>query len=109
MRMKETNVSKDVEENNIRVVETPFVENRPAKPHYLKILALALLGGSVLGCGLVVGIDMADRSIRSVNDVEEALGLPVLTFAPRSKRTHLDNEPLVTTRPRSHESESFRS
>ena len=46
MRMKETNVSKNVEENNIRVVETPLVENRPAKPSKLKILALALLGGS---------------------------------------------------------------
>jgi polysaccharide biosynthesis transport protein len=108
-RMKETNVSKDVEENNIRVVETPLVENRPAKPHKLKILALALLGGSVLGCGLVVGTDMADRSIRSVNDVEEVLGLPVLTLVPRSKRRHLDKEPVLTARPASHEAEAFRS
>src|SRR5260370_8481017 len=109
MRMKETNVSKDVEENNIRVVETPFVENRPGKPHYLRILAIALLGGSVIGCGLVVGTDMADRSIRSVNEVEEVLGLPVLTLVPRSKRRHLDKEPVVTARPGSHEAEAFRS
>src|SRR5258707_1482398 len=108
-RMKETNVSKDVEENNIRVVETPLVQNRPAKPHYLKILALALLGGSVLGCGLVVGIDMADRSIRSVNDVEEVLRLPVLPLVARYKRRHLDKEPVVNARPGSHEAEAFRS
>lgn len=108
-RMKETNVSKNVEENNIRVVETPLVENKPAKPSKLKILALALLGGSVIGCGLVVGTDMADRSIRSVNDVEEVLGLPVLTLVPRSKRRHIDKEPVVTARPGSHEAEAFRS
>ena len=108
-RMKETNVSKNVEENNIRVVETPLVENKPAKPHKLKILALALLGGCVIGCGLVVGTDMADRSIRSVNEVEEVLGLPVLTLVPRSKRRHLDKEAVLTAKPASHEAEAFRS
>ncbi len=108
-RMKETNVEKNVEENNIRVIETPLVETKPAKPHKLKILALALLAGSVIGCGLVLGTDMADRSIRSVSEVEEILGLPVLTLVPRSKRRHLDKEAVLTADPASHEAEAFRS
>jgi polysaccharide biosynthesis transport protein len=108
-RMKETNLTQKLEENNIRVIETPLVAARPARPSKLKILALALLGGLVVGSGLVIGIDMADRSIRSVNEVEEVLGLPVLTLVPRSKRRHLDKEPVLTVRPGSHEAEAFRS
>jgi polysaccharide biosynthesis transport protein len=108
-RMKVSNVAKGIWENNIRVIETPFVPIKPAKPAKLKILVLALLGGCVVGCGLVVGIDMADSSIRSVDQVEEVLGLPVLTLVPRSKRRHLDKEPVLTARPGSHEAEAFRS
>jgi polysaccharide biosynthesis transport protein len=108
-RMKVTDVPKGIWVNNIRVIETPFVSNRPVKPAKLKILALAFLGGCVLGCGLVVGKDMADSSIRTVNQVEEVLGLPVLTMVPRSKRRHLDKEAVLTANPASHEAEAFRS
>jgi polysaccharide biosynthesis transport protein len=108
-RMKVTNVAKGIWENNIRVIETPFVSNKPAKPAKLKILVLSLLGGCVAGCGLVVGLDMADSSIRSVNQVEEVLGLPVLTMVPRSKRRRLDKEAVLTANPGSHEAEAFRS
>jgi succinoglycan biosynthesis transport protein ExoP len=108
-RMKVTNVAKGIWENNIRVIETPSLAAGPAKPAKLKILLLAVLGGFVIGCGLVVGTDMADSSIRSVNQVEEVLGLPVLTLVPRSKRRHLDKEPVVTADPASHEAEAFRS
>ena len=108
-RIKVTNVAKGIWENNIRVIETPFVPIKPTKPAKLKILVLAFLGATVIGCGLVVGTDMADSSIRSVDQVEEVLGLPVLTLVPRSKRRHLDKEPVLTARPGSHEAEAFRS
>src|SRR5438132_9614331 len=108
-RMKVTNVAKGIWENNIRVVETPSLAAGPAKPAKLKILLLAALGGFVIGCGLVVGTDMADGSIRSVNEVEEVLGLPVLTLVPRSKRRYLDQKPVVSANPASHEAEAFRS
>ena len=108
-RMKVTNVAKGIWENNIRVVETPFVAIKPAKPPKMKILVLALLGGGVLGCGLVVGRDMADTSIRSVDQAEKFLGFPVLTSLPKSKRKNLSKESALTSDPASHEAEAFRS
>src|SRR5262249_2866945 len=69
-RMKETNVSKGIEANNLRIIESPLVAAKPVKPSKLKILALALVAGFVLGCGLVFGIDMTDSSIRSIDQVE---------------------------------------
>ena len=108
-RMKVTNVAKGIWENGIRVIETPFVAARPAKPAKLKILVLALLGGFVLGCGLVVGTDLADNSVRSVHHVENISGLSVLTSVPESKRKDLDKESALTSDPASYEAEAFRS
>jgi polysaccharide biosynthesis transport protein len=108
-RMNETNVTKNLDQNNIRLIAEPMVPVKPAKPRKLRILALAFLGGLVLGSGIVIGIDLSDRSIRTVNEVEEILGLPVLTLVPRSKRRHLDHKPVVCANPASHEAEAFRS
>ena len=108
-RMKVTNVAKGIWENNIRVIESPFVPIKPAKPAKRKILVLALLGGGVLGCGLVVGRDITDTSIRSVDQAERFLGFPVLTSLPESKRKNLSKESALTSDPASHEAEAFRS
>ena len=108
-RMKVTNVAKGIWENGIRVIETPFVAAGPSKPAKLKILALALLGSFVVGCGLVVGTDMADSSIRGVGHVENISGLSVLTSVPESKRKDLDKESVLTSDPASYEAEAFRS
>jgi polysaccharide biosynthesis transport protein len=108
--MKQTNLNQGLGQKfNIRVIEAPLVSATPVKPRKLMILALAILGGFVAGNALVIGIAMADSSIRNVNQVEEVLGLPVLTLVPRSKRRHLDKEPVLTARPGSHEAEAFRS
>jgi capsular exopolysaccharide synthesis family protein len=108
-RMKVTNVAKGIWENNIRVIETPFVADTPAKPAMRKILLLTLLGGLVLGCGVAVGTDLADSSIRGVDQVEKISGLPVLTSVPESKRKNLDKESVLTSNPASYEAEAFRS
>jgi polysaccharide biosynthesis transport protein len=108
--MKQSNLNQGFGQKfNIRIIESPLVAASPVKPRKLLILVLAILGGFVVGIVLVIGIAMADSSIRSVNEVEEILGLPVLTLVPRSKRRHLDKEPVLTADPASHEAEAFRS
>jgi succinoglycan biosynthesis transport protein ExoP len=108
-RMKVTNVAKGIWENNIRVIQSPMVAAKPVKPSKLKILALALLAGFVAGCGLVFGIDRADSSVRSIDQVETISGLSVLTSVPESKRKDLDKESVLTSDPASYEAEAFRS
>ena len=70
---------------------------------------LALLGGFVVGCGLVVGTDVADNSIRGVDHMEKVSGLSVLTSVPESKRKDLDKKSALTSDPASYEAEAFRS
>ncbi len=108
-RMKVTNVAKGIWANNIRVIETPLVSAKPAKPRKLLILALALVGGSVVGCGLVLGTDMADNSVRSIHHVENISGLSVLTSVPESRRKSIDKESALMSDPASYEAEAFRS
>jgi len=108
-RMKETNVSKGVAETNIRVIESPLLAAKPSKPSVLKILALALVAGVVLGCGMVFGMDMGDSSIRSVEELEHISEIPVLTAVPESKRKRRDKESVLTSDPGSYEAEAFRS
>ena len=108
-RMKVTNVAKGIWANNIRVIETPLVSARPAKPRKPLILALALVVGSVVGCGLVLGTDMADNSVRSIHHVENISGLSVLTSVPESKRKSIDKESALMSDPASYEAEAFRS
>jgi capsular exopolysaccharide synthesis family protein len=107
--MKETNVAKGIEETNLRIIESPLVAAKPVKPSKLKILALALVAGFAVGCGLVFGIDMADSSIRSIDQVEKISETPVLTSVPESKRKNRDKESVLTADPASYEAEAFRS
>jgi capsular exopolysaccharide synthesis family protein len=108
-RMKETDVTKALEENNIRLVQSPLVSAKPVKPNNLKILLVALLGSSLVGCGLVLGLDRVDNSIRSIDQAERISGLPVLALLPKSKREDVDRESVFATDPASCEAEAFRS
>jgi hypothetical protein len=108
-RMKVTNVARGIWDNDIRVIEYPLVAAKPAKPAKLKILALALLGGFVIGCGMVTATCMGDSTMRSVDQVEQILGLPSLTSVPESKRKDLDKTSVLISDPGSHEAEAFRS
>jgi capsular exopolysaccharide synthesis family protein len=108
-RMKETGLAKSLGENAFRLIEFPLIAKKPVKPSVLKILALAVLAGSVCGVGLVIGVDMNDSSIRNVDQVEKHLGLPVLTSLPESKRKNLHKESALISDPASQEAEAFRS
>ena len=108
-RMKETNVTKSLEENNIRLVQSPLVSAKPVKPNNLKILLVTLLGSFLVGFGLVLGLDRVDSSVRSVDQAERISGLPVLALLPKSKRRDIGKESVFTTDPASCEAEAFRS
>ncbi len=102
-------LAQGVSGRSIRVLETPLVAAKPSEPAPLTILLLALLGGAGLGCALVIICDMADHSIRSVDQAERISGLSVLAAIPESRRRNLKKEPVLTTDPASFEAEAFRT
>jgi len=108
-RMKATDVAEGIWGKNIRVVETPLVAEKPVEPAPLKILLLSLLTGVAVGCALVIGIDMADGSIRTADQAERISGLTPLAIIPQSKCKNRKREPVLTSDPASYEAEAFRT
>ena len=108
-RMKVTDIANGISGKNIRVVATPLVAAKPVEPDPLKTLLLALLIGITAGCGLIIGIDMADNSIGTVDQAERILGLTALAAIPESKRKNRKKESALTSDPDSYEAEAFRS
>ena len=94
---------------SVRVVSSPLVAAKAAEPDQLKTLLLALFFGITGGCGLVIILDLADNSIRTIDQAEGILGLTALAAIPESKRKSRKKEPALTSDPASYEAEAFRS
>lgn len=91
-RLAQTSLESQTQQTNV-VVLTPATE--PIEPSFPKLLlntVMAIFVGAMLGVGLALVLEMFSRRVRSVEDLTEGLGLPVLSVidardAPR--RRHL--------------------
>ena len=81
-QIKDTNLAKDVKANAVSVIEHSPLPNSPVSPRPAKTILLGLLGGLAVGLALVFGIDALDRSIKTVDQAESTLGLPVCEAVP---------------------------
>jgi len=84
-QIKETNLSKDVKTHAVSVIEHSPLPHVPVSPSKTKALALGLLGGLAAGLMFVFGADAIDRSIKTVDQAEATLGLPVFAAIPEAK------------------------
>ncbi|MBC2159653.1 capsular biosynthesis protein [Listeria booriae] len=64
----------------------------PVKPHKGLMIAVATLLGFILGIVIMFVRDLFDRSIKTAEDVEETLGLPVLAMISEIKDEDLERE-----------------
>jgi uncharacterized protein involved in exopolysaccharide biosynthesis len=62
----------------------------PSSPARITILLVALLGGLVAGVSLAVFLEYLNRRVRSVDDVEDFVGVKVLATIPRVSRSNWD-------------------
>lgn len=81
-RVKETGVAGGLDANNVRVVEEAKPPSVPIRPRKTMNLVLSLLVGIVAGIGAAVAIEYFDTSLKSPDDVQRVLGLPVLGIVP---------------------------
>lgn len=68
--------------SNVVIVDRALVPNGPYRPSLPRNLALGLVLGLMLGFGSVIAKELLDRTLRSPDDVERVLGLPVLGVIP---------------------------
>ncbi|MGI8432698.1 MAG: GumC family protein, partial [Chthoniobacterales bacterium] len=118
-QIKETNLTKDVKTNAVSIAEHATMPYAPASPNPTKAIALGLLGGLAAGLGFIYGMDILDRSLKTVDQAEAQLGLTVLAAVPeRAKdKKHKDEDTsdgaltyrLVAEAPEGPIAESFRN
>jgi polysaccharide biosynthesis transport protein len=82
-RLKETGVTGGLETNNVRIVEAATPPTAPVRPRRLWNLGLSLAVGLGLGIAVAVALEYFDTTVRTPDDVERYLGLPVIAIIPR--------------------------
>lgn len=81
-RLKETGVTGGLETNNVRVVENATASTVPVRPRTRLNLALSVAAGILLAVAVVLTVEYFDTTIKSPDDVERVLGLPLLGVVP---------------------------
>ncbi len=86
-QIKAIDLTKDVKANAVSVAEQATISRQPVAPIPSKVITFGLLGGLAAGLAFVFGADALDRSVKTVDQAEATLGLPVLAAIPETKGT----------------------
>jgi uncharacterized protein involved in exopolysaccharide biosynthesis len=81
-RLKETNLTSALDTSNIRVLEPATRPSFPIKPKKRLIWLLSALSGVALGIGAAFVTDSLDQRVRSAEQIEQILGVPILGVVP---------------------------
>ena len=84
-RIRELNVTEDVGALNISVLEPAVRPDSPFKPEPLRVTAIAVALGVLVGVGLALLRNHWDKRLVSAEEVSSRLGVPVLGVLPRVK------------------------
>jgi polysaccharide biosynthesis transport protein len=109
-RIKETTLTKEIKPSKIRVVQQAEVPELPIKPQKVKVILLGVLAG--LGGGLLVALFLGslDRSLKTVDQTEEYLGVPVLSAIQKFSGAQAERRKLINADDvESGEAEAFRT
>lgn len=101
-RITQEGIEVEVPRTPVEIVDPAEPDPRPVSPKLLLNIVLSLLVGLGAGIGLAYFIEYLDTSVRTVDDIEQYLGLPVIGVIPQKVR------PLIAEGPESHHVESYR-
>jgi capsular exopolysaccharide synthesis family protein len=94
-RFKEIGIAGGVGINNISIVDTADVPQKPSSPRLLLNLALALVAGVGLGAVLAAVLEQMDEAIADPSEMERRLGLPLLGSVPKVAGSATPREELL--------------
>ena len=82
-QFRELTVAGDAETNNVSIIDRALMPGVPDAPSLQRNLLFALLFGLVGAAGVIAIREILDDTFKSVEDIEEGLGLSVLGIAPK--------------------------
>lgn len=81
-RLEEAKIAEVMVPNEVQVVDEATLPEKPIKPRKALIMAIMTVLGLLVGMGSVIAHAMLYRKVRTAEDVEKELGLPVLGMIP---------------------------
>ncbi len=85
-RITQTGIEVEVPRTAVEVVEEAEAPSRPSSPLVVLNIFLSVVLGLLAGTGLAFFVEYLDVSIKTVDEVEKYLGLPVLAVIPQQSR-----------------------
>ena len=85
-KLKEANITADVDVTNIRLMEKALLPMFPIGPNKKRNLILGVFLGLMVGLGLSFSREYLDRTLHTEDDVQNYLHLPVLSVIPIARK-----------------------
>lgn len=116
LRLSEVDISQVLRANNVQFVDTAIAGDVPVRPKLAVNLAMALVFGLFGGCAMAFFMEYLDNTVKSREDIEHLVGVPMLGVVPMipaedlgSLPREVDRHIFVHARPRSNAAECLRS
>ncbi len=108
-RRSETDFTKGIQADPVHVSESATFSGVPVSPKPTETILLSTLGGLGLGIGIIFLITLLDRTLKTVDQTEHFINLPVLAAVPDMKFPAQKSYLLMVKDPNATASESFRT
>ena len=77
----------------LRIIDPAYLPTKPFRPDPVRVMLIGLLIGIGCGSGIVLLLEYGDVSFRKAEELEQAIGLPVLAVIPSFPE--VENVPLI--------------
>ena len=82
-RFTQSNLEGQTTQSNVHLLQQASEPTQPASPKILLNTALSVFVGTLLAVGMALLLELRDRRVRSIDDLVDALNLPVLGTMPK--------------------------
>jgi len=107
-KIKEQDITQDIRTVDVWVVEKAEVPKVPAKPNKARNILLGLVMGLLGGIGVAFFVEYLDNTVKSTEDVESKLGVPVLGVVSLLASGEQSMEKILLKEPHSVFAESYK-
>ena len=91
-RSTQTRLESQIAQTDAAILNAAIVPSQPTDPKPAMNMLLALVVGVLLGITLSLGREWIDRRVRSIEELETRLGLPVLAYIPAEPKSWAKRE-----------------
>jgi polysaccharide biosynthesis transport protein len=85
-RLNQTSLESQTTLSNVYVLTQAVPPTLPSSPKVVRNIALSIVVGLLLAVGAAMLLELLDRRVRTVEELSELLGLPILGVLPRPGR-----------------------